>query len=166
MAKAIIKARISRNKTSFSTHYTYPAVWMANKQAIQVICYETFSPEGETDVVGRGNTDEFCYAYCDDTLIPTLTADPDIVQIDRLTAEAEIPKYIKQINQIKDENSVKTAIENLVPVLKKIARGEVVNLSEKQIVVDNVRVLDGDDTTVGINKSRGAKEILNDAGIV
>lgn len=150
MAKKILKVKIQRNQTAEKTSYVYPLEY--NPRKIQVIAYETFSAEGDTDCKGRGNTDEFMIGYVEEADVPSFVASPDIVEIDRAEAEVLGAKWIKPVVKITDETAV-------LMVLAKAAKQEVLS-------ADDLKVIDEKDPTAGITLTKGIGQILDDIGIV
>ena len=151
----LLKVKIKRMQGGGKTSYTYPTGYDAQK--INVISYESTLTGGYDKVVnredskGEKNNHEFCIGIVDDANAAQFLGSKDIVEITK--AEAGIyfgEDFDKKEEKVSDTNSV-------LVVLAKQARGEM--LSE-----NDLKVIDPNDVTSGIIKSKSFNEVLTQYG--
>ena len=142
----ILKVKIKRTQTASGTHYEYPKEYIASK--INVLCYETMSPTGDTDVKNRGNTDEFCIGVVQDKDAAGFLKSADIVEVDKATAKTLGVRWTVQVEKINNQDEV-------IRIAKKI-------VANQALTVDEKKALDPEDTTSGIVKSKHIADVIDE----
>lgn len=149
MAKKILKVKVGRKAINGGTRYVYPPVYDASK--IQVLVYESSLEENLQEVKNRGNNYEFLLGLVDEADAPRFLKSEDITEISRSEAEQLGAVWTKQQEKITDQNAV-------LSVLSKMARKETLS-------TDDQKVIDPNDDTPGIAKSKSFSQILDESGV-
>ena len=143
-----IKMKISRDRTSERTSYTYPKEYAPSRVSFGPV-YESFLPENFQTVIARGDVDEFILIGVSDEDAPNFLANPDAQELTYGEAEVLGNAWTRQVEKIVDLNKV------LVLVARAVL-GKTLTQKEKD-------ALDPDSPESGINKSRSFKDSLDDA---
>lgn len=146
----ILKVKIKRTQDSSGTHYTYPAFYVAEK--FKVIIYETLLEGKYDDVVNRGNDYEFVIGIVDEKDLAFFLQSSDIIEIDRIEAEQFIG------NDLDKSETIITDSKKVLIVLSKVAIDQVLTNDDK-------KVLDPNDVTTGVNKTKTLSEALDEYGV-
>lgn len=131
----LLKVKMKVTQDEGCTHYEYPLEYDATK--IQVMVYG-----------GTGET-EYCIGYVSESDAQPFLKSADIVEVTRDNALIFGNKYTTQVQKITDQNAVLT-------ICAKAASG--IKLTKEEL-----KVLDPNDPTPGINLSRSFQAVLDEA---
>lgn len=137
-----IKAVLTPN-VGGGIHYNYPAEYDPEK--ITVLCYEHVGDKGA--VVDRGTVDEYLIGVVSDEDAVQFLKSDQITQMSVEDAHVQGRQWRPQVDKILDQSKV-------ISILAKSVRGD--NLSP-----DDLRAIDPDDPTPGINKSEIFDNLLS-----
>ena len=148
--KKILKVKIKRNQEEGKTSYVYPTEYDPKK--FQVIIYET-QIEGNLDKVRkRGNKTEYVIGAVEEENAPSFLRSSDIVEITRSEAEKFAgPELDRTVDKILDRDKV-------MLILAKSVKGE-------PLSPDELKIIDSDDPTPGLNKSKSLRKALDEYGL-
>ena len=143
----ILKAMVKVNQTAGGTTYEYPAVWLENKEKFPYIVYPANRGD-EVDVDGASCQPVFVCVPDDIVDILKAAGLTDAIQAE-FTAFGD--KHYPVTEVISDQGSV-------LPVLIAVANGE-------KLTDDQLKVLDPNDPTLGITKTKSVLEIAAGLGV-
>ena len=118
--------------------------------------------------IGKGAPEEWCYILLDDKLADEYAADPDMEIVDAATADADMEAWRvanhESLVVIRDPEKVRYIQEKQVRSAER-ATDSKTPVSEYALTAEEIKALDPDDPTPGINKRlRSVAAIVADAG--
>lgn len=110
----VLKAKVYVDQSNGSTKYTYPQVWLDNKERIPEILYPNDRTDQGTD---QNGTYQWVYPIVPDDVAAELTKLDEFEIADRIELETYAAKHAPVIERVTNPDKV-------ISVLAKIARGE------------------------------------------
>lgn len=118
--------------------------------------------------IGKGAPEEWCYIILDDKLADEYAKDPEMAIVDAVTADADMEAWRLANHEsqvvIRDPEKVRYIQEKQVRAAERATDAKT-PVSEYALTAEELKALDPDDPTPGINKRlRRVADIVADAG--
>lgn len=145
----LLKAKVKITHNGGGTQYTYPQIWLDNKERIPAILY----PKDRTDELVEGNMlYQVVFPVVPDDLYDELLRLPEFSIPSQTEVRAYTDKHAPKREVMQDE-------EKVLSLLAKVGRGATLNQQEKN-------ALDPAHPEKGLGMSKDFVEVCNDYGVI
>lgn len=145
----LLKAKVKITHNDGATQYTYPQIWLNNKERIPSILY----PKDRTDELVEGNAlYQVVFPVVPDDLYDEFLKLPEFSIPSQAEVQSYTDKHLPKREVMQDESKV-------LSLLAKVGRGNALTQQEKD-------ALDPAHPTKGLGMSKDFVEICNDYGVI